>query len=125
MNWITHIQYAVSDTIVIKNIYKGRKILWPQRKIEEAMLSYVVGYRDGLKFSYLDVVEHRETKRRFLIHGMYLAVDIDSSKACTVYHNEAEDYDLIAYFNFEKNKFEYIKELSIEDQVKIETREIW
>jgi hypothetical protein len=110
---------------VIKNIYKGRKILWPQRKIEEAMLSYVVGYRDGLKFSYLDVVEHRETKRRFLIHGMYLAVDIDSNKACTVYHNEAEDYDLIAYFNFEKNKFEYIKELSIEDQVKIETREIW
>ena len=92
------------------------------KKLTEASFSWCLGYRDGLKFSYLDVVEHRETKRRFLIQGMYLAVDIDSSKTCTVNHNEVDDYELIAYYNFEKNKFEYIKELSIEDQYKIEIR---
>jgi delta-aminolevulinic acid dehydratase/porphobilinogen synthase len=153
MEW-THtyvIQYTEEDTVETHNIYKGRKILWPQKKLfMEHNFGENASYYElfhmamknpditwvGPKFSYLDVVEHRETKRRFLIHNiswsgsyseptvMFMADDIDchivADSHFAISNNKAEDYELIAYFDFEKDKFEYIKEFSIEDKVKIE-----
>lgn len=152
MEW-THtyvIQYTEQDTIETHNIYKGRKILWPQRKLlmqlcfGENASYYEVFHMAmenpeiiwvGPKFSCFDVIEHRETKRRFLIHHiswsgsysepmvMFMAVDIDCRNAADshfkISNNMAEDYELIAYFDFEKDDFEYIREFSIEDKFKI------
>jgi hypothetical protein len=153
MEW-THtyvIQYTEEDTVETHNIYKGRKILWPQRKLimqlcgGENASYYEVFHMAmknpdmiwvGPKFSCFDVIEHRETKRRFFIHNIswtnsysepivtFMAADIDCSIVAhshySISNNKAEDYELIAYFDFEKDKFEYIKEFSIEDKVKIE-----
>lgn len=152
MNWIHtyEIKYTEEDTVETHNIYKGRKILWPQKKILKQLCIrenatyyevYLMAMKNpdviwvGPKFSCFDVIEHRETKQRFLIHDIswtgsytkptviFAAVDIDchivaNSHFC-ISNNKAEDYDLIAYFDFEKDDFEYIKELSIEDKVNI------
>ena len=153
MNWIHtyEIKYTEEYTVETHNIYKGRKILWPQKKLlmgksnmEDAcyydMFFLAMKKPDALtwvgpKFSCFDVIEHRETKQRFLIHNIswtgsytkptviFAAVDIDcrivSNSHFSISNNKAEDYDLIAYFDFEKDDFEYIKELSIEDKVNI------
>jgi hypothetical protein len=55
---------------------------------------------------------------------MFMADDIDchivADSHFAISNNKTEDYELIAYFDFEKDDFEYIKEFSIEDQIKIE-----
>lgn len=153
MKW-THtyvIQYTEQDTVETHNIYKGRKILWPQKKLLMgkgdmgdacyydmfflAMKNPDALTWNGPKFSCFDVIEHRETKRRFLIHHitwtgsyseptvMFMADDIDCHIAADshfkISNNMAEDYELIAYFDFEKDDFEYIREFSVEDKIKI------
>lgn len=155
MNWYHtyEIKYTEEEYMETHNIHKGREILWPQRKLlmhhnfGENATYYELCHMAmknpditwvGPKFSYLDVVEHRETKRRFLIHNiswsgsyseptcMFASVDIDcrivANSHFKISNNKAEDYELIAYFDFEKDKFEYIREFSNEDKFKIETR---
>ena len=138
VEWTHDYIYSDIRPVSVYNIYNDRKIFW----LDDILIvnrSMGINYESNVynkkidlpKLSYLDVIQHKTAKKRLLItnirfdykNTMFCCLDIDCHIAAISHYNilnsEVDEYELIAFYDFKKDEYKFLKEYSKEEQNKI------